>query len=71
MPSSSSPLFSLLATFATRDCRFCHRSITDVTRWSCHTTPGNVAADDSEDADDSTADDDDDGGDDDDASLLW
>lgn len=72
MPSSSSPLFSFLATFVLRDCRFCRRSITDVTRRSCHTTPGNVAADDSEDDDDTNADEDDgDGGDDDDASLLW
>lgn len=71
MPSSSSPPFSFLATFVTRDCRFCRRSITDVTCRSCHTTPGNVAADDSEGDDYSNDDDDDDGGDDDDASLLW
>lgn len=66
-----SPIFVPGHIHVTRDCRFCRRSITDVARRSCHTTPGNVAADDSEDDDDSNADDDDDdGGDDDDASLL-
>lgn len=40
MTPPSSPFVSFLATFVTRGCRFCRRSITDVTRRSCRTTPG-------------------------------